>query len=222
VTAELRLNLPVIAYGGAAVFRPPSDLPHDVAHLDPQLVLAIQEITAATLEVEPIFYNVVAGRDRIHWRVGHSTSHVDWYIATRAGDLRLLPVDDWEEIDPSTSFYCTMLGPEEALRAAQDRLSAHLDGSFVTLGPDHYGVDQHWLELTSANGTKARAVQRLKHAVGAKRVVVFGDNHNDVPMFEIADESYAVGHAVPELISVATGVLATNDEDGVAEWLAQL
>ena len=40
-------------------------------------------------------------------------------------------------------------------------------------------------------------------------------------MFELADESYAVANAVPELKAVATGVIAGNDEDGVAKWLEE-
>ena len=51
------------------------------------------------------------------------------------------------------------------------------------------------------------------------RLVVFGDGVNDIDMFEIADEAYAVENAVDELKEIATGVIACNDEDGVAKWL---
>lgn len=51
--------------------------------------------------------------------------------------------------------------------------------------------------------------------------MVFGDGKNDIDMFELADESYAVSNAVPELKEAATGVIASNDEDGVARWLLE-
>lgn len=38
-------------------------------------------------------------------------------------------------------------------------------------------------------------------------------------MFQMADESYAVANAHEELKKYATGVIASNDEDGVAKWL---
>ena len=38
-------------------------------------------------------------------------------------------------------------------------------------------------------------------------------------MFEISDECYAVENAVDELKAVATGVIESNEEDGVAKWL---
>ena len=40
-------------------------------------------------------------------------------------------------------------------------------------------------------------------------------------MFRLADEAYAVGNAVEELKKIATGVIGSNNEDGVAKWLAQ-
>ena len=42
---------------------------------------------------------------------------------------------------------------------------------------------------------------------------------NDIPMFEISDECYAVENAVGELKAFATGVIESNEEDGVAKWL---
>ena len=48
------------------------------------------------------------------------------------------------------------------------------------------------------------------------RVVVFGDQVNDVGMFRMADEPYTVTGAVPELAEHAIG---SNDDDAVALWL---
>lgn len=51
------------------------------------------------------------------------------------------------------------------------------------------------------------------------RPVVFGNNRNDLPMFDIADESYAVADSVPEALGAATGIVGSNDEDAVALWM---
>jgi len=55
--------------------------------------------------------------------------------------------------------------------------------------------------------------------LGANRLVVFGDNNNDLPMFRIADESYAVSNAIPAVLAAATGVIGSNDDDAVARWV---
>ena len=49
--------------------------------------------------------------------------------------------------------------------------------------------------------------------------MAFGDGKNDIDMFELADESYAVENAAPQLKAVATGIIGGNNEDGVAKWL---
>ena len=62
---------------------------------------------------------------------------------------------------------------------------------------------------------------RLKEYLGCDRVVAFGDQNNDIDMFEVADEAYAVENAVEELKAVATGVIASTDDDGVAHFLRE-
>ena len=44
---------------------------------------------------------------------------------------------------------------------------------------------------------------------------------NDVDMFEMADEAYAVSNAVEELMLIATDVIGSNNEDAVAKWLLE-
>ena len=38
-------------------------------------------------------------------------------------------------------------------------------------------------------------------------------------MFQVADECYAVENAVDELKQIATDIIGSNEDDGVAKWL---
>ena len=67
--------------------------------------------------------------------------------------------------------------------------------------------------------SKSNAIRQLKAHLGCDRVVAFGDGKNDIDMFEIADEAYAVSNAVKELKQIATNVIGSNNEDAVAKWL---
>ena len=69
--------------------------------------------------------------------------------------------------------------------------------------------------------TKASAVKKLKQITKSDYVVVFGDGLNDLEMFEVADECYAMSNAEPELKASATEIIESNDDDGVAHWLAE-
>lgn len=55
--------------------------------------------------------------------------------------------------------------------------------------------------------------------LNSERLIVFGDGKNDIDMFQIANESYAVANAHKDLKKYATEVILSNDEDGVAKWL---
>ena len=82
-----------------------------------------------------------------------------------------------------------------------------------------YGPDLGILEVFSADASKANALRRLKKLVGADRVVVFGDNINDLPMMREADVAVAVGNAVEEVKRAATVVIGPNTDDSVARYI---
>ena len=220
-TADLRLTLPAVTYGGSILVDPTIGTPSNVALLHSSVIDAIQRATTTHPTVEPILFSIVEGRDRIRWRPQHSNRYIESFLSTRKGDPRLLPLSHWSNLDPETVFYATLIGSHAALAALRCELAGELDGCFVTLGQDGYNPDEFWLEIYSAGGTKAHAIRRLQTQLGAERLVVFGDNLNDVPMFEIADAGLAVANAVPELLDVATAVIGSNDEDAVATWLAE-
>jgi len=69
--------------------------------------------------------------------------------------------------------------------------------------------------------SKANAVKQLQAMLGCKKVTVFGDGKNDIDMFQIADESYAMANAHKRLKEYATDIILSNDEDGVAKWLQE-
>ena len=77
------------------------------------------------------------------------------------------------------------------------------------------------LESMPKDVTKASAVKKLKQITKSDYVVVFGDGINDLEMFGAADECYAMANAEPELKAVATKIIESNDNDGVAHWLAE-
>ena len=69
--------------------------------------------------------------------------------------------------------------------------------------------------------TKANAILKLKDLWECEKIVSFGDAINDIPMFLISDECYAVENAVDELKAMATTIIPSNNEDGVAKWLSE-
>lgn len=74
-------------------------------------------------------------------------------------------------------------------------------------------TDEQWLEIMPLEASKANAIKQLQKLLGCDRVVAFGDGRNDIDMFELADESYAVQNADEQLKKYATSVISSNDKE---------
>jgi Cof subfamily protein (haloacid dehalogenase superfamily) len=83
-------------------------------------------------------------------------------------------------------------------------------------------------EISAAGVTKASGIAKVAagHGIGPEDVVVFGDMPNDIAAFEWVraggGRAVAMEHAHADLLAVATDVTGTNEDDGVAAFLAAL
>ncbi|MEG2841791.1 MAG: HAD hydrolase family protein [Cellulosilyticaceae bacterium] len=82
--------------------------------------------------------------------------------------------------------------------------------------------DTYYLEIYQSDVSKAQAIKAVKVEYGFDKVVCFGDNLNDIPMFELSDEGYAVENAKEEVKQIATGIIGGNDKDGVVKFLSKI
>ncbi|MBE7217244.1 MAG: HAD family hydrolase [Caulobacteraceae bacterium] len=77
----------------------------------------------------------------------------------------------------------------------------------------------YYLDVTAPEANKGVGVRAIAkaHDVPLSQVAVIGDGQNDVYMFKVAGESFAVGNASDEVKAAATHVVKPNTEDGVAD-----
>ncbi len=93
-----------------------------------------------------------------------------------------------------------------------------IEGITVNYYKDVY-EDCYFLEAYSSEASKANGIKYLSKYIDYSKVICFGDNLNDIPMFELANESYATQNAAEEIKKIATDVIGSCEEDGVAEFL---
>lgn len=84
---------------------------------------------------------------------------------------------------------------------------------------DNYTKDLWYLEIYNNRASKYHGVQFLRNYGDYDSIVCFGDNRNDLPMFEASDVKIAVANAFRELKEKADIIIGGNSEDGVAMWL---
>lgn len=75
--------------------------------------------------------------------------------------------------------------------------------------------------LTHRDATKGNAVRRLLDLlkIDASQVLAFGDNYNDISMFEVIPNSVAMSNAEPLVLSKAAFVAGSNNANGVSSFI---
>ena len=128
-------------------------------------------------------------------------------------------VDSFDELFGDDVVYFCILGDEEIVRTAHERMQG-IEGIHFAYYADSYEAGTYYLEVFGENASKAHAVEFLRAYTGAERVVCFGDNLNDLPMFDVSDIGVAVSGAVDAVKAVADHI-CDNVPDFIAEFCAE-
>lgn len=215
VTRGLNARIPLIVYNGAFVI--------DNATGEIMISNFFGDAAAGLLDdliandIYPIVYSMIDGVEKFSYIPEKCTKGMREFIDSRAGDPRDNPVENVRDLYHGSVFYVTCIDEAEKLKPFWQKYDTQ---HHVVFQEDIYSGEQ-WLELMPAAASKSNAIRQLKELLGCDRLVVFGDGKNDVDMFQLADEAYAVANAVDELKRIATGVIGSNDDDGVAKWLQE-
>lgn len=115
--------------------------------------------------------------------------------------------------------YLTMIDTQELLEPIYRQIC---EEGWASAAFYHDNYSDYWyLEIYSKDASKESGARAVMEHCGASRLIAFGDNLNDMGMLAAADEGYAVGNAQQALKEIATGVIGTNVEDGVAIFLKE-
>ena len=128
---------------------------------------------------------------------------------------------DFKKLDPTYAVYFTMCGKKEAIEPYYNKLK-NTEGLYVTFYRDTYDTSVYYLEMCSDKASKAGGIRYLREHYDYDEIYCFGDNTNDIPMFDESDHRYAVANAVDELKKIADEIILSNDENGVATKIKEL
>lgn len=123
-------------------------------------------------------------------------------------------IKDYRDVDPATAeiYKIFVLSfDRKRLKKLRDRLNPRKDISLTSSGITK-------LEIAHPSVSKGYALRRMAEEMGVplENTAAVGDNLNDLPMFEIAGTSIAMGNAVEEVIAAGDYVTKSYMEDGVA------
>lgn len=217
IAGGLKLELPVITRNGAVL------ADNTDGHVIEKTVFTEEEVELLKTRLPEVaefgFVSCFLGDRMVRtWLPGKHSPGLQGYIDYYEKDPTLVRADDPETLYCGEPGYVTLIGEREEIAPLYERMREYA-GWECLFQKDTYR-DEYWLEICPQNCTKAKTIRKMKEKYGFEKLVVFGDALNDVPMFRIADEAYAVENARPEAKEAATGILGKNDEDAVAKFLA--
>lgn len=160
--------------------------------------------------------------ERVMWVPPGSNRHIAGFWAERPGDPRQYPVGRWDLLPRQGVICLAVLGGGDEIDRLAIELTGQCPGISISLRPDRTRPETMWLEVLPAAISKGHAVLELGRRLRLDRLIVFGDDVNDLTMFERADEVYVVANAADDIKALATAVIGSNDEDGVAAQLERL
>ena len=81
--------------------------------------------------------------------------------------------------------------------------------------------DIPWYKLSKKGATKEKAIEELCHHLNitSSQIAAFGDDFNDIGMLKFCGAGISMENAIDEVKKAADSVCASNENDGVANWI---
>lgn len=215
VTMGIQAKIPLIVYNGAFVIDNVTEEILIANYFDDTVFLLLDDLF--NNNIYPIVYSYIKGSEKFSFVPELCTKGMNKFIESRNGDVRTNAVSSLAELKLGNVFYITCIDDSEKLKPLYNKYKDTYHCVFQT---DIYTKDK-WLEIMPIEASKSNAIKQLQTMLGCEKLIAFGDGINDIDMFQISDESYAVANAHEELKKHATAVISSNDEDGVAKWLEE-
>lgn len=213
VTKGIHVKIPLIVYNGAFVMDNITEEILIANYFDDSVYSVLEDLFHNA--VYPIVYSFMGGREKFSFVPKMCTKGMNMFLESRKGDIRTNEVNSLSKLKEGNIFYIVCIDEPEKLKPLYDK---YKDKYHCVYQTDIYTKEQ-WLEIIPQEASKSNAIKQLQTMLDTEKLIVFGDGKNDIDMFQMADESYAVANAHEALKKYATGVIASNDEDGVAKWL---
>ena len=216
VTNGLKTEFPVICHNGVFIVCNRTNkllLSNFFTPLEIEYISAVLNAHG----IYPVVYSYTDGKQRFSYIESYATPAMSHFLNSRIGDPRRYEAENIDMLYSGNIFCFVCMDTEDSLAKINNIVSA--DNRFDCIYSKDIYSGAQWCEIQPVKATKANAALQLKAMLNCDKMVAFGDNRNDLSLFSVADEKYAVANAVPELKEIATAIIDSNNNDGVAKWL---
>lgn len=213
----LKLNLPVITMNGSAIY---SLNKKEYIYYNPIKKHLIKEIYSIIKNenINAFTYSIKNNHLFVFYDKLLNKYQIEFYNERKNSSLKSF-------INKSISLendilYFTILDYKDKVLSLYDKIK-NLEDISITMYSDIYNPGIYILEIYDINSSKAKAITLLKNNYNFNKLITFGDNANDIPMFKISDECYSVENGINELKNISTKVIGLNSDNSVAKFILE-
>jgi len=216
----LKLKQPIILLNGVLVYDTVQQCYTQISTIAPQAACAVADILHA-LKINGFMSKFVDGEIiTYHERLDQKAQRD--FVEERMAlyGKKFIQTNRLSDVSDDSIIHFSLFDEHRRLQPVHDAVSA-LPGLNNVFYQDSYNPEFWFLEICSDKASKQTGVAYLRQTLGYEKVVCFGDNLNDLPLFAACDVRVAVENAKPEIIAAADYICESNENDGVARWLMQ-
>ena len=216
----VKLNVPAVLLNGVSVYDTAVHRYEKIETIDDSCLAGMFK-TLTEFDVTGFVFTLEDG-DIAHYYENLDSKHRKEFHDDRSGNYGRVytQVDSFTKLCNRQIVYFSTCDDYTLLTPVYKKLKTD-KRLHVEFYKDIYHNDFWYLEVCSSAASKYNATSFLKKTYGFDHIVSFGDNLNDLPLFDASNECYAVANAKDEIKEKATAVIGSNIEDGVAKWLEE-
>ena len=219
ILQNLNLKLPVALMNGVLIYDTKELKYIDIKVIEKETVNKVLDIFKA-YNKNPLVYGVKDNHLWVYHKDFENVYEYNFYKERADKNLKtFVNVENYNgSLSDSNVINFVAFDNYEKIKAIAEEVKC-IEGITVNYYKDVY-EDCYFLEAYSSEASKANGIKYLSKYIEYSKVICFGDNLNDIPMFELANEAYATANATEEIKKIATDVIGSCEDNGVAEFLA--
>ena len=219
ILQPLDINIPVIFLNGIQVYDPILGCYLNSHYLNSETAYCAIELYEKH-GFHPFVYCIdVNKEEKIFYKgVNNNAQQMFMDVRIKTGDKRFTKVASYPDLYKYNILHINILADKSRLELLYKDISLipHINIHFYE---DVYYKDYFFLDVLNASANKQNGLKFLKDLLKPSKVVCFGDNVNDLPLFYESDVKIAVSNAHPLVLQEADIIIGSNNDDSVAKYI---
>lgn len=170
-----------------------------------------------------IIYTLVNDKEIIYvMGYNHNSEYFEEFLARRK-NKNFIYISSLDEIDSKTIIFIGSIANKEIVENfSQACKKIKLKNCILNIQKDSYIRGMFWIKLQNIQANKMIGINYQLQRIGTHKVIVIGNEKNDLSMFNESFFCVAVGNAINEVKEKASIIVEDNNHDGVAKFLQNI